>query len=757
MKLHTYRYLAVPVVAACCLTSCKDEGPKEPSVPQAPQIKTATPAERSASLALLDLVPAESSCVFTLYDIPSVVQSFMASHTGEYINSANQLNDDASIGEDEEKEAVPAETEVDTTKLMAGADNASAAASSKPDISIGVKNVAIAGGSDIPALLTKLAPLVKKYAEISQGNSIPIIAGSHFSNSVSQDELQGMAQEMSQELMKLGIEMLDQIDLESETGSAPLMIAAELDDEAMTQTKASMAQLSMMAGVMSQGALMPSTFESGGISFTGVKLDGPKASKLVAASLAGSGLDTAIVNKIINKVSTAKLHLLIGFKGNACLAVLCANPQTQLKIPASAAESILGKQEFAFVDGHLSSQAFSVAMATPSLIKSLLDVTKANSEGSSNGMIAGLKKVQKSLNLDKAKVDEMCSSLAKNAVEGEKMYSLYDVTQPASCYTWWDKGLMGEVVIGSDATFDWNRSAASMSGLLNVQDNAFSAVMSLSSGYQDIVMNICENSGKLVWNAVELLATTKNDEKKIGHFYNTAKPFVPLISSIWTATKSNAGYDPVQGIVVDLNGVIPNDKAIPASIAKDGRIPRIASIARVTDMSKLSAEWAAVRKALEANKAILQPLTGDVDLAKPTEEKGADGLTFYSYSFPHMSNDWTPAFAVGDSLVSASTSRNFIAPVVQASLKPDVSAIVPAVYGPLGACMRMDTAPWAKFIGSWAQALEASELKDEDAASYTRTAADVLNAISKDIKGIRVSISQENGKTVERFFVENVK
>lgn len=756
MKLHTYRYLAVPFAAACCLTSCKDEGPKEPPVPQAPQVKPATPAERSAKLALLDLVPAESSCVYALYDIPSVVQSFMASHTGEYINSASQLKQDASPDTSEEENAVPAETEVDTTKLMAGGDNASPAApvTVKQKVSVPVKNVVIAGGSDMPALFTKLAPVLQKVSEITQSQNINTMTDGLFS-------VPGKSLKMDpasiQQLVSAGLELLDKIDLESETGTAPVFIAVEMDEEAATQVKTSVAQLGMMAGMMSQGALMPSTAETGGVSFSGVKLDGPKASKMVAAALAGSGMDAATVNKIINKISTAKLHLLVGFKGNVGMAVFCSNPK-QLTLPASPAESVLGKQEFAFVDGHLDSRAFCVSFATSPLLKSLMDISKAYSQGQTNGVVNALVTAQQKHGLDKAKIDQICSDIkALNASE-QAMYDFCDVTQPVSFYSWWNKGLMGEIKTGTNNIYDWKHSAASMSGLLNVPDNALSMVISLAPDYQNVFMNLCGQAGEFAWNSLELLATVKtNKVKEVNECCNAVKPFVPLISSIWNASrKADAGYEPAQGIVMDFKGMLPSNKEIPESFAKNARIPRITSIARVADMSKLSSAWADVSKALEANKAILQPLTGKVDLAKPTEEKGPDGQTFYSYPIPNTGNDWMPVLAVSDSLVAASTSRNFIAPVVQASLHPDASAIVPTVYGPLGACIRMDSDPWAKFAGTWAQTMETTA-PDSDIARNLRTVADVLNAISKDVKGIRYSVSQEDGKIVERFYFETTK
>lgn len=751
MKFSTYRYLAVPVAAACCLCSCKDEGPKEPSVPQAPQIKTATPAERAARLPLLELVPAESSSVYALYDIPSVVQSFMDSHTGDYVISAGELKKGANIDKSEEEDAVSAETEVDTTKLMSDAENGSASVPlpSKRSISVPVKNVVIAGGSDMPALMTKLAPVLGKCSEVMQRENTMNLASSNSGD-----------REMGKKFISLGIEMLDKIDLESETGTAPIFIAVEMDNATADQVKNTVAQFGMMAGLVSQGALMPSTMETGGVAFSGVKLDGPKASKMAAASLAqsGLGLDVATVNKIINKIATAKVHLLVGFKGNVCMLVFCANPSQQLKFPASPAESILGKSDFAFVDGHLDSQAFSILFATPPTLKSLLDVSKAYSKGQMDGLVSALNNFQQELKLDKTKVDQMCANITALTAEEQKMYDFYDVTQPMSFYSWWNKGLVGEINFGANNIYDWDHSAASMSGVLNVPDNAFSLIISLAPSYENLLLNLCEQGGELAWNALGLVASNEEKGEECKKYYERIKPFVPLISSVWNASrKTTAGYDSVRGYVLDLNGTFPAGiKDIPENILKNGRIPRLASVVRVSDMSKLSAAWDEGRKALEANKTILQPLVGNIDLAKPLEEKGSDGLTFYSYPIPDTGNDWSPALAVGDSLIASGSSRNFIPAVVQASLKPDANAIVPTVYGPLGACIRMDSAPWAKCASTWAQVMETTA-PDDATTLNMRTVADVLNAISKDIKGIRMSISKENGKIVERFSVENIK
>lgn len=758
MRLYFFdkvsRSLYLGAISVFCgvvlLASCGGDKEKDASLPGASPKKdavVATPEQRAEKLGLMSMVPAEASSVLAVYDLPYLVGSVKGSGLGQFLDNKGiplAPSDDVEIVEVEGTVTIgveDSETVVKTEIDIPVKDVVIATGGNTVGIDIPVKDVVIATGGNTVEILNALAEDYAKWTAYNCGHIMPLNLLGELPD----------AEVMQKEVMEMvaSFKILDFVDFSPGKGMAPLLMLAEVSEETAGQVKSSVNQMLPVAAMFSQGAVTMHSGKHGGIDFSGIAVDGKALSSLLKKNLANAPLklDQKKLDEVFEKISTGKLYVLLGSKGNTMIAAICTNPEEQLNLPATPADSILAKLDFA--DRYLDKKAALAGYATADLYKALMNYSIKQQEALNEGIAA----LAKAVSGKKPEVKPYADAFVENSKiaisEITSQYKAYDTSVPVTAYGWYDAGLMLESVSGDYSAFDWT-NPVEMSGVCDMPDVVFAGAASLSDFYVSSSIKLMESLAGAAWNGFQVYVNLKGDEKTAG-IYEMAKKVVPMVQKIWAVSKDGStAFGNQYAGVLDMKGSLPRMECLDENITAKGCLPRFASMQNLKDRAKVESTLTAV---FDVYNQWANEMGMDLKIKESAKEE-KDGYTSHLYQYTgkfaeqepaksifklYMHNE--PATTLNDKVCIGGTAKALNYEMAKAA-KP-ASKVNPEVYGSLGACIKFDVQTLNKAINQW------GELNLGDEKVFI-----ALDAFTSDIKEVRVTVSKEDGKVYSRFHVK---
>jgi hypothetical protein len=408
------------------------------------------------------------------------------------------------------------------------------------------------------------------------------------------------------------------------------------------------------------------------------------------------------------------------------------------------------------VDGHLKDNAITYAYCAP-------EVTSVNMEGLEAELIRNLDLSQKLLDRHVAngKADAQQVASSKQAVEALKQtahqyFQGVDRTQPSVLFAWSDaQGVAWEYQRPNNANdFDWKKPISTMTGLLSTP----SALVSLSS--------LTPEAKAMSRASLEALATIANNWLSIlpppppmdgkdapadapapKKCLDQLEKLKPMISSLWkTAVELDSSVGPQLGTVLDFKNFASSEGA--ANIQ-----PRVAISQPVINKSQVEKAMKEFGKTL-AEHAQDAPCLKDVNWTSPAVVEEKDGSKWFSYA---------PASAPDNPVLTAGLTKYYwtvgsdpvlTRAVSEAAMLPNMDAIQPTAYGPTGLALKLNlaqVAPWVRSMSDKDSHPEGDRRPPVDPALV----ASFVAALAEDIQSVNYTVSQEQGKTVERLRIES--
>jgi len=134
---------------------------------------------------------------------------------------------------------------------------------------------------------------------------------------------------------------------------------------------------------------------------------------------------------------------------------------------------------------------------------------------------------------------------------------------------------------------------------------------------------------------------------------------------IWEAlsTDWSEGTGNESALVIDTKGTLPKIPEVPKAIIKEGRIPRIAYVAPVTDRSKIANSWTKIEKSIESLLENVAEAGGPEIPMQEIDDNTKEGLTYFSTAIQFSTKDARPVVGLNDERFYLSTSQNLIAEI----------------------------------------------------------------------------------------------
>ena len=162
---------------------------------------------------------------------------------------------------------------------------------------------------------------------------------------------------------------------------------------------------------------------------------------------------------------------------------------------------------------------------------------------------------------------------------------------------------------------------------------------------------------------VHAWAESSGDESVLEQFGGAKEMFGGHLSKLWGILKGDflGGLGSQSGIIVDLKGGMPKGiPGMPKVLIDEGKVPRIALAADVTDRAKLAAAWEQLVPAIdEAAKAIPGQEPGSEFQLPGVVTLDSDDLVTHHFSLPFITPDFLPSISLNDELFFLSSSKQF--------------------------------------------------------------------------------------------------
>lgn len=740
MKIRCKLFL-FPLALGLLTSSCKEnesKGAENVEIPaKAPK---ATPEERASVLGSVAMVPAGSSLVVSVYDIPGIVRDARATHVGAAVLS---LCGGKSGGDVAVHEAVSAETQVDPGSLMDGESkdvpvSKDEAQPTLPegaaDMDVPVKDVVISLGSSQPEFIAKLAPLVSSFYKSMNASSVMTMGKDFLKNGPAKEKLSAMAMElMEKNLVGDLASLMGELDLSPSQGTAPFLAIATLAPEVKAQVEQTIGQVSSMAGMFTQGMVTPYSTKAAGLDFKGVVVDG-KMCSMALKQLIASQKDEVLKKALIQtneKLQECKLYVLTAFKGDRLVSVICTNPEQQIRLAANPSDSVLGQDDFSFVDGYLKNRVAGISYMSPDMLKSWVAYTSLTMKSMYQGYADGLQRAAGVFGASPETAESVSASIARIGSFYEKFLSMSDLSMASTAVAWREGGLKIVGASGLTSMFDY-KEAGTLSGV-NLQalpGSALTAFYSLTPETMELYCSVFEDAVIGTWGAVSFVMSSSDsnapDEYRM--YYHQVKAIEPEIKKVWQSMKLYvSSISGSRGVAVKLDGDVP---ACLTDKLHGMKFPQIAAVEKLRDRKKLDEAWSLFSQSVnEAAGKLGTPAPFGV-LMTP----GQTGNNHWLKMDGVFDQKFQPVATVDDSILVLGLSPDFNQSVFKAAATP-----VSGNANVLG--MSVHIPSWIGFISDCIKANKGDKAGD---------VIPVLNALSRDLEAIDWSVSKDGNSMIQK-------
>ncbi len=511
----------------------------------------------------------------------------------------------------------------------------------------------------------------------------------------------------------------------SQKNTAALTFAANLTPEGVEKVRAALKDMKLPEEMALSGVVTLSDKTYNGIECKVFEVDGTKLSEKVLEKAADKhDADTmARIKAGLKNLEGNKLYLAVSFVNNTLMSFVTTNPEKQVRVPASAADSILGQARFNLADSKLAHRGYGLLYVEPALVKAAFSLEAARYDG----MLTKVKEVlkhygeqwnvtnleQNLIGMDTIKKN-IVDTYAKQAVNAKEL----------TFYAWQEQGLQMELSMTPGSSMTKLDKVTTMNSVRPTENTVLywsgCTDMEMAKMYRDMVGEVSH----IVWDYSVAYVSNPNHEvdAQVRMVTPMAQMAMPFLTQLWGAYGTMmSGLTGSGAVVIDLQGETnPSLYNVPT--------PRLAFAYEVQDRAAISAAWDQVQN-VYGTVAPMLAMVGGASLPQGPAAKSdvAGDVTVYDFGIAAQES-LNPIVAVSNNRWALAMPKSFGLDVLKQS------TVAPGEVAPLE--FRLNLLPIR------------DALKNAQGTDALKEVNEYLNVITTDIKGISVTGKQVDGKDV---------
>ena len=722
MKAH-YFYSIPCVALTCALSACSDDNESSPSkgsrdssalTPAAASDSSAPVSadlveKRAERLGIAALFPSEMSMMFGVYDVPGMIKG---------VQSLNMYKTWGSCSEEEQDDGsiiIPGEDGPTSVQVKSAVESPiiDALVGFGPDWAAwmdGTKGVCEGMGlSQIQGML-EMCQMYQRAKSRESGNAEAM------------DEVVTMAPDHT--LRMLG-QLASLVDLrESQSATAPFMVAAKLTPEILAQVRTALKDANLPEDMELHGIVSLYDKTYNGIACKvaevdckklRVKLEGQYDEMVKGLDeLGGRKMEPATQEQFkaaIKRLDESKLYVVVGFVDDTLVGFVTTNPEKQVRLAASPQDSVLSRPDFSMADAHVQYPAYGLWYVDKAAVKSLINMDIAYY----TGVFSGMKQAMQVLGKDWKVADTAPPLAALDSIRGNVLGLYGRLAQNAtslSYYAWQNQGVHLEATMYPLDFYKLDAPSA-MNAVRPGPATVLYSSATVNPQIVDMACSLYEDVSRIVWDYGN--AYISDPANEIDDQVRMVVPMVqmarPTIEELWKAYRQAlSGLTGATAFVMDMQGA-------PSPMLKNVPAPRFSLAYEVKDRAALGQAW---QKVSEAAKMIITLASQGKMTELPAPKASTDGdITTYDYECP-LGADLNPVVSVSDTRWAVSMPKAFGLDVIKESMK------VPAQVAPLE--IQLNLVPVR-------DALKKAASGNKD----IQKAVDALDVITSDLTGVHAT------------------
>lgn len=662
--MKTHYFYSIPCFAlTCALAACSDDNKSssakagqdaagltpsaalDPSAPVASDLV----AKRAERLGLASLFPKDMGMVAGVYDIPGIIKSV------QNLNMVKTWGSCSAGQNADESVAIPGE-------------DAPRAAQAKCSINSPVIDAMIGFGPE-------WAPWMDKAQGACTAMGLSQMKGILSGYKLYQDLINGNKEASDEETDAMGnrytemiVQWADLVDLRpSQAATAPVMVAAKLTPEAVTQAKATLKDANLSEDMELHGIVSLYDKTYNGLACKVAEVDCKKVRAKLEERLNEAKAQITVSQENLDRLQAAlerldgsRLYVAVTFMNDTLVGFITTNPEKQVRLAASPQESVLSLPDFSMADSQLQYPAYGLLFADKASTKSLLNLDLAYYKG----MLTGLKDVMQTIGTDWKIADLAPSMAALDSIKGS-MLGMYEKlarnATPVSYYAWQDQGVHVEACT-YPLDFYLLDVPSSMNSVRPGADTVLYSSFRVNPQIVDMGCTLYEGVAQIVWDYGN--AYISNPKHDVNDQVRMVAPMLqmarPTLEELWKAYKTAlSGITDAGVYIVDMKGA-------PSPMLKNVPAPRFSLAYEVKNRAALGEAW---QKVTDAAKTIVTLASQGKMTELPAPKSSVEGdVTIYDYECP-MGADLNPVVAVTDTRWAISMPKAFGMEVIKESMK----------------------------------------------------------------------------------------
>lgn len=662
--MKTHYFYSIPCFAlTCALAACSDDN-KSSSVKAGQDAAGLTPsaaldpsapvasdlvAKRAERLGLASLFPKDMGMVAGVYDIPGIIKSV------QNLNMVKTWGSCSAGQNADESVAIPGE-------------DAPRAAQAKCSINSPVIDAMIGFGPE-------WAPWMDKAQGACTAMGLSQMKGILSGYKLYQDLINGNKEASDEETDAMGnrytemiVQWADLVDLRpSQAATAPVMVAAKLTPEAVTQAKATLKDANLSEDMELHGIVSLYDKTYNGLACKVAEVDCKKVRAKLEERLNEAKAQITVSQENLDRLQAAlerldgsRLYVAVTFVNDTLVGFITTNPEKQVRLAASPQESVLSLPDFSMADSQLQYPAYGLLFADKASTKSLLNLDLAYYKG----MLTGLKDVMQTIGTDWKIADLAPSMAALDSIKGS-MLGMYEKlarnATPVSYYAWQDQGVHVEACT-YPLDFYLLDVPSSMNSVRPGADTVLYSSFRVNPQIVDMGCTLYEGVAQIVWDYGN--AYISNPKHDVNDQVRMVAPMLqmarPTLEELWKAYKTAlSGITDAGVYIVDMKGA-------PSPMLKNVPAPRFSLAYEVKNRAALGEAW---QKVTDAAKTIVTLASQGKMTELPAPKSSVEGdVTIYDYECP-MGADLNPVVAVTDTRWAISMPKAFGMEIIKESMK----------------------------------------------------------------------------------------
>lgn len=662
--MKTHYFYSIPCFAlTCALAACSDDNksssakagqdaagltPSAALDPSAP-VTSDLVAKRAERLGLASLFPKDMGMVAGVYDIPGIIKSV------QNLNMVKTWGSCSAGQNADESVAIPGE-------------DAPRPAQAKCSINSPVIDAMIGFGPE-------WAPWMDKAQGACTAMGLSQMKGILSGYKLYQDLINGNKEASDEETDAMGnrytemiVQWADLVDLRpSQAVTAPVMVAAKLTPEAVTQAKATLKDANLSEDMELHGIVSLYDKTYNGLACKVAEVDCKKVRAKLEERLNEAKAQITVSQENLDRLQAAlerldgsRLYVAVTFVNDTLVGFITTNPEKQVRLAASPQESVLSLPDFSMADSQLQYPAYGLLFADKASTKSLLNLDLAYYKG----MLTGLKDVMQTIGTDWKIADLAPSMAALDSIKGS-MLGMYEKlarnATPVSYYAWQDQGVHVEACT-YPLDFYLLDAPSSMNSVRPGADTVLYSSFRVNPQIVDMGCTLYEGVAQIVWDYGN--AYISNPKHDVNDQVRMVAPMLqmarPTLEELWKAYKTAlSGITDAGVYIVDMKGA-------PSPMLKNVPAPRFSLAYEVKNRAALGEAW---QKVTDAAKTIVTLASQGKMTELPAPKSSVEGdVTIYDYECP-MGADLNPVVAVTDTRWAISMPKAFGMEVIKESMK----------------------------------------------------------------------------------------